>query len=406
MPKFVYQAMNDAGSQLKGTVEADSEEAALNQVAARGYIPLRVTMERSIGDNLRWQGLKRLLSPVKSPELILFTKQLRTLLRAGVPLIRLLQVLESQTDNVKLKDVIAAINMDVQEGASLYAAFRKHPKIFSPLYCGMVQAGESSGALPEVLDRLTYILEHEHRIRSDIRAALQYPIVVIVFLCIAFFVLLTFVIPKFVNIFSQAGLKLPLPTRISMGMYQFLDNHMVAIVIVILLMIVALVIALRTEGGKFMRDYINLRLPVLGALLIKGAMARFSSIFGILQASGVSVVESMRILTDTIGNRAISAEFTKIMGRLEEGRGIADPLRRSKYFTPIVTNMVAIGEESGNLEQLLSEIATHYDSELEYAMKKLSEAIGPILTIGLAAMIGFFALSIFLPMWDLMNIVR
>jgi type II secretory pathway component PulF len=346
------------------------------------------------------------LTPIKGPDLILFTKQLRTLLKAGVPIIKMLEVLENQTENLNLKQVIGTISQDINEGASLYDAFRKHPRAFSPLYCSMVRAGEASGALPEILDRLSYITEHEHKIKSDIKSALQYPIIVIAFLVIAFFVLLTFVIPKFVRIFTTAGIDLPLPTQICMMLYQFMSDFWYLLIGGVVALAVFINYYLRTEQGKFLFYSLVMKVPIMGPLFIKSAMSRFASIFAILQSSGITVLDAMKILYGTIGNAAISRELDEINERLEEGRGIAGPLRSAKYFPPMVINMVAIGEEAGNLDEMLNEISKHYDDELEYAMKKLSDAIGPILTVGLAAVVGFFALAIFLPMWDLTQMVK
>ena len=407
MTKFSYQAINESGSVISGVIEAESADMANSMLSARGYIPSQLTEKGPISTSaMNWQNIKKALSPIKPPDLILFTKQLKTLIQAGIPILRLLQVLENQTENLNLKSIIVTMARDIKEGSSLYDAFKKHPKAFSPLYCSMIHAGESSGALPEILDRLIYIIEHEHKIRSDIKAALQYPLIVVVFLVIAFFVLLTFVIPKFVVIFRSAGLDLPLPTQICMFLYNFLANNWYLLLAAIVVAIVSAVFYLRTDQGKYTRDVMLMHIPVVGPLFIKAAMSRFSSIFSILQSSGVAILDAMKILTTTIGNAAIAREFDLINERLEEGQGIAGPLKSAKYFTPIVINMVAIGEESGNLEEMLSEIAIHYDSELEYAMKKLSDAVGPLLTVGLAAVVGFFALAIFLPMWDLTKMVR
>jgi len=406
MKKYSYKAINENGEALGGYVEADSRESAINILNSRGFIPTEVTGTAGTDSGFGLERINELLSPVKAPELIIFSKQFRTMLKSGVPINKLLEVLEHQTENPTLKKTIASMNDDIKEGASLYDVFRKHPKVFSPLYSSMVRAGEASGALPEVLDRLAYILEHEHKVKSDVKSALQYPLIVIVFLGIAFFILLTFVIPKFVGVFLSAGIDLPLPTRICMGMYQFLSSYWVTMSVMIFLSISALVYYIRTESGRYMRDVFFMRLPILGKLFVKAAMSRFASIFSILQSSGVDILDSMKILSGTIGNSAIAREFANITNRLEEGRGIAEPLRESSYFTPIVVNMIAIGEESGNLDEMLGEISAHYDFELEYAMNKLSEAIGPILTVGLAAVVGFFALAIFLPMWDLTKVVH
>jgi type IV pilus assembly protein PilC len=406
MPIFSYQAIDGKGKTVSDVVEADSIEMANSIILARGYIPTGVISKGGVAPTFSWLGVKERLTPVRTPELILFTKQFRTMLRSGVSMMKLLQVLENQSENPVLKKIIYSMSQDIKDGSSLYHAFSKHPKTFSNLYCGMLRAGEASESLPDILDRVIYILDHEHRIKSDIKSALQYPIIVISFLMLAFFILLTFVIPKFVSIFIGAGLKLPIPTKICLFMYNLTINYWYLFVGGLFAIGALLIFYLKTEQGRFVRDAFLMRLPILGPLFVKATMSRFASIFSILQSSGVPVLESMTILSNTVGNSAVSREFDKIFDQLEEGRGISKPLESAKYFTPIVINMVAVGEESGNLDEMLKEVADHYDVEMEYAMKKLTDAIGPVLTIGLAAVVGFFALAIFLPMWDLVGIVK
>lgn len=406
MPKYSYQAIDGFGATVTDVVEADSIETVNDMILGRGLIPTAVSPIGGGPSAISFTRLKNWLKPVKAPELILFTKQLKTMLRAGVSMIKLLDVLESQAENPNLKKVIQTMSRNIQEGFSLHEAFSEHPGVFSPLYCGMVRAGEASGSLPEVLDRLTYIIEHENRIKSDIKAALQYPMIVIVLLTGAFFILLTFVIPRFVSIFLRTGVAIPLPTKICMLLYQVLIQYWYFPLAITIAAVVGLGYYFRTTQGKYMRDSLLMRIPVLGPMLIKAAMSRFASIFSILQSSGVSARDGMHILAGAIGNTAIAFEFNKINERLEEGRGISEPLRSAKYFTPIVVNMIAIGEESGNLDEMLKEVSDHYDIEMEYAMKQLSDAVGPLLTVGLAFVVGFFALAIFLPMWDLTKMVR
>lgn len=406
MPRYNFQAINENGNMFNDVVEADSIDIANDIIASRGFIPVSVSEAGSMGAGFSFVALKERFTPIRTAELILFTKQLKTMMRAGVSMVKILQVLENQTDNPNLKRIVGSILRDIQEGASLYDAFKKHPRVFSTLYCGMIQAGESSGALPEILDRLIYVMDHESKIKSDVKAALQYPIIVIVFLAVAFFVLLTFVIPKFVRLFTKSGIEIPIPTKICMGMYFFLTNYWYLLLAGLTVLIVAAVLYFRTDQGRYARDNLLLQIPVLGPLLVKAAMSRFASIFAILQTSGVGVLESMKMLSVTIGNYAISREFAQINERLEEGRGIAVPLSSSRYFPPMVISMIAIGEESGKLDEMLSEISQHYDVELEYAMKKISEAIAPVLTVGLAFVVGFFALAIFLPMWDLTKMAK
>lgn len=406
MPTFSYQAINESGKIISGEIEAASPGMANNALTARGFIPTKVVEKGQVVSGELFRKLKEKFTIINPAELILFTKQLKTMIRAGVPILKLLKVLENQTENIALRNMIMEIYEDIEEGSSLHDAFRKHPKAFSPLYCSMLRAGEASGALSEILERLIYILEHEHKVKSDIKSAFQYPIIVLAFLVIAFFVLLTFVVPKFVGIFTRANLVLPLPTKICMALYQLLSNYWFVLLLAVTAGIVFLRYYLKTDQGKYVRDAIFMEMPLMGPLFVKSAMARFSSIFSILQASGIPVLDCIRILSETIGNSAISREFDVVSSRLEEGRGLAEPLKSARYFPPLVINMIAIGEESDNLEEMLNEVAQHYDAEMEYAMKKVADSIAPILTIGLAVVVGFFALAIYLPMWDMSNMAR
>jgi type IV pilus assembly protein PilC len=253
---------------------------------------------------------------------------------------------------------------------------------------------------------LIYIIEHEARIRSDIKSALQYPIIVTIALVAAFFVLLTFVIPKFVSVFSKAGIVLPLPTKIAIMLYDFLSNYWYLLIGGVIALIIGLRSYLKTEQGQYVKDTIILRLPILGPLFVKASMSRFASIFGILQSSGVPIMTAMKILSGVIGNKAISGEFDRVRDQMKEGRGIAVPLSSAKYFPPMVVDMVAIGEETGNIEEMLRQVTIHYDDEVGYSVKRLSDLIGPVLVVGLAAVVGFFALAIFLPMWDLTKMTQ
>lgn len=406
MAVYSYQAINESGSTVTGTVEADSEGMAESIIVTKGYIPTKISAARGGANISLWTRIKESLGKVETKDLILFTKQFRSMLHAGIPIMRLLQVLETQTENKVLKLVIGQMAQDIKQGLTLYEATERHPAVFSPLYRNMVRAGELSGALPDVLSRLAYIIEHESMIKSDIKAALQYPKMVLIALGGAFFVLLTFVIPKFVTIFEKAGLTLPLPTKLAMLMYKVLAGYWYIIIFLAAAGFFGLRAYFKTPNGCLLKDSFLLRMPILGPLFNKAALSRFASIFAILHSSGVPVMTSMTILSGTIGNVAIAREFDRVREKMSEGQGIAKPLGTAKYFTPMVVDMIAIGEESGNIEDMLREITTHYDEEVSYAVKGLSDSIGPILIVGLAAVVGFFAVAIFLPMWDLTKIVK
>ena len=406
MPKYSYKAINETGGRATGVIEADSPDAAGNILAGRGFIPLKISEQEGILLPSALVSLKNKMVSAKAQDLIVFTKQFKTMTKAGVPTLKLLQVLENQTENKNLKKIAGSMIQDITRGESLFNIFKKHPETFSNLYCSMVRAGEASGKLPEVLERLIYIIEHEDKLKSDIKAALTYPVIVVFFLIAAFFILLTLVIPKFVNIFLRSGVEIPVPTKICILMYQFLTGYWYIVAGIIVTVVISMFYYLRTERGRYALDALMMKIPLLGPMFVKSAMSRFASIFAILQSSGVNALNSLKILAGTVNNRAIAREFELISDRLEKGRGIAEPLKSAKYFTPMVTNMVAIGEETGNLDEMLEEISDHYDAELEYNIKRLSEAIGPILTIGLAVVVGFFAFSVFLPMWDMVKMVR
>jgi type IV pilus assembly protein PilC len=235
---------------------------------------------------------------------------------------------------------------------------------------------------------------------------LRYPTIVLVALVGAFVGLLTFVIPTFANVFMRAGLTLPWPTKIAMMMYAFMSHYWYYIFGIILAIVIGLRFYFKTSNGKFFRDSFLLDMPIVGPVFQKAALSRFASIFAILQTSGVPIMQTLTILSATMGNEALTRTFDKVRDRIKEGAGIAIPLKSAKYFTPMVVDMIAIGEESGKIDEMMRAVATHYDAEVEYAVKGLSESITPILIVGLAAIVGFFALAVFMPMWDLTKMIK
>lgn len=404
---FTYKALDDLGNEVTGEITAKSEQHAMEMIAQKGQIPESVKKKTvSPGKSWKTSTFDKLIFSVNSRDIILFTMQFKTLLNSGISIIQIFQILEEQTENQKLSAVCIEIIKDLREGSSLFNAFSRHNTVFSNLYCTLIKAGELSGALPGILERLVFILEHEDKIKSDIKFAIRYPLIVILFLTIAFFVLLTFVVPKFVTLFQEAGIELPLPTKICMFLYLSLNHYWYYILGVAIAASIVLFRFIQTEKGKYTRDSLLMEVPFVGKLLIKATMSRFASIFSILQLSGISVLESLKILADTLNNKAIAKEFDKVNELLVEGRGIAAPLVKARYFPAMVVNMIAIGEQSGTLDDTLAEISKHYDVEVEYATKTFSEALGPALVIGLAAVVGFFAFAIFLPMWDLTKMVQ
>ncbi len=405
MPTFTYKAIDQTGAFVVGNLEAESMVAAQELLSQGDLIPTEVKEGVTVKSNKAnlWHNLT---TSMRQEELILFTKQMRSMLRAGISIVKVFDIISQQSENPLLRDTLAEMSEDVQAGSNLFDAFRKHPRVFPNLYCSLVNAGESSGNLPEILDRVVYIMEHEHKVKGDIKGALAYPKIVVIALVFAFFFLLTFVIPKFVTVFEKANLDLPLPTKICIAMYTGLTVYWPVLIGGAAAIFFGLTAFIKTPGGNLLKDQLLLKMPIIGNLFLKTAMSRFSSILTILLSSGVTILNAIIIISETIGNAAIIKEFDRLRDQMAEGHGIAKPLRTAKYFPPMVVNMVAIGEESGRLEEMLQEIAKHYDEEVEYAAKGLAEAVGPILIVALTVVVGFFAMAIFLPIWDLTKMVK
>lgn len=401
MSTYRYEAVNDGGKTVAGVIEAESMDHANDLLGARGLTPISMRDETAAAAGPRWQKIALLFNAVHPEELILYTKQLSTMLKAGIPILRVVDILENQSENPRLKDISRQIGLDVRSGTTFSRSLRRHPDVFSELYCSMVQAGEASGALPQILQRLIYIITHEYQVKTEIRSVLQYPLIVLVSLVAAFVGLITFVIPQFAKVYAKVKVELPFPTRVCLVLSKLFNEQWPALLLGLVVAVLAVFLILRTAPGRYGWDRLKLHVPLIGPLLLKSALSRFASIFSILQASGVGILDALKILSGTIGNAAISRELEGVQVHLEQGHGVARPLMAAKYFTPMLINMVAVGEEAGNLDEMLREVSLHYDSEVEYATRRLTTAMGPVLIVAMAFLVGFFALAVYMPMWDL-----
>ncbi len=405
MKTFLYQAVDPHGRLHQGNIVAEEISDANKQLHLRNLNPVLIQPVLAP----RQKSLSQILEQkrrVTTHDLILYTKQLVTMIRVGIPISEGLTILQDQTEHPRLQKVSRDLRFDVQDGLSFSEALEKHPKIFSELYCTIVTAGEKSGTLPAAMDRLLYLIEHEASVKAEVKAALRYPLMVVAALVVAFVIMLGFVIPSFASFFDRAGLELPLPTKICLQLSAFLTSHGWLLGIALLAAIFLARFALGLPGAKLWRDTFLLRIPIIGPVLVKSAMSRFASVFAILQSSGIMVLEALDILSQSIGNSAISTQFLRLRESLKEGQGISVPLRAARYFPPLLVSMVAIGEETGRLDEMLRNISAHYDMELRHNIKKMTDSIGPILIVALLVIIGFFALAIYLPMWDLAQMAK
>lgn len=394
---YTYTARDKFGERLRGSMESTAPDLVAFHLRELGYFPIQVA-ERSEPLLEKWRALSR---RVKPKELITFSRQLATLFGAHLPLTTSLEAMESQTENPQLKSVIAAIRQDISSGSSLSEAMKKHPKIFAELYVNMVKAGESSGTLDKVMNRLATLAEKEGEMRGKVKSATRYPIIVLSIIPLAFIALVTFVMPKFQSVFSKAGAALPLPTRILIGSNVFLTEYWFILVGIVLGAAVLIRRQLATEHGRAQWDRWKIRLPIVGPLVLKGSLSRFTRVFATLEASGVPILQTLAISSKTVGNRAISQVIDRVAESVKEGKGLGTPLRQSAFFPPVVTQMISIGEESGQMEEMLLKVSDYFDSEVEEAVKGLISAIEPLLIVAMAGVALLFAMGIFLPMWEL-----
>lgn len=401
MVMFRYKAVDAKGTTVTDVMQAETPDEVSERLSARALTPISVVTDKRKQPKTRSDSIS---GHVRPEELVLLTTQLSTMLRAGIPILRVFEILENESENKTLGGICGRIAGEVRAGSSLFAALNRFPKVFPPLYVNMVRAGERSGTLPQVLARLIYVLQHENKVRTEIRSVLQYPIMVVVVLFGSMGILLTTVVPRFARIYASAGILLPLPTRICITLSNVLRDQGALVLAGIVFLIVAGVLSRRTARGKYLQDRFLLAIPYVGTVVIKAALSRFASVFSILQASGVGMLESIDILTGTLANSAMVHHFRAVQGKVEHGQGLSRPLAGHPFFTPMFVSMVAVGEETGKLDEMLREIANHYDAEVEYATKKLTGAIGPFLIVILAAVVGFFALAVYLPMWDIAQI--
>ncbi len=401
MHHFQFRAINDNGQFIEDVMEASSTGAVAEKLDSWGYVPLKIKETKESTSKLFGSKEK-----VKIDDVVLFTRQLHTLLKAGVPLLSSLEALMDQGTNVAFQNVVQDIYLTIEGGRSFSDALSQHPTVFPKLYVSSIKAGELSGQLDDVLGRMAEVLEHEKNTRDKLKSAMRYPIIVVIALIIAFVVLIVLVVPRFASMFSQLGAQLPLPTRMLIATSKFLQHDLHFISLGVFLAYMGFKRFIKTPKGRLWWDEQILKVPVFGDLMMKNALSRFSKMFETLNRSGLPILQTLEIVAETVGNEKIGQEVRKISDGVQRGEGIARPMRRSKIFPTLVVRMVAIGEQSGSMEEMLSTISNHYDLEVDYAIKNMTSMIEPMLTVVLGVFILFLALSIFLPMWNVMSLIH
>jgi type IV pilus assembly protein PilC len=403
MPLFEYTARNAANGQIqKGQVEVKSREEVSAYLRKNKMILVSVReapKKISLGGAL---GKAR----VKTRDIVIFTRQFATMINAGLPLVQSLTILSEQTENKTLKEVTKAVVHDVEAGNTLADAFSKHPKAFSGLYVNMVAAGEAGGILDTILIRLATFLEKSDALIRKVKGAMIYPAVIFSVAIIAISVLLIFVIPTFQSMFASVNMELPLPTRVVIGMSQVLIGFWWAIIGVMAGMVFGLKKYYATTGGQRQIDGIMLKAPVLGDILRKSAVSRFTRTLGTLISSGVSILDGLEITAKTAGNMVVHDAVMESRQSIAGGETISAPLERSKVFPPMVISMIAVGEQTGGLDEMLTKIADFYDEEVDVAVSSLLSLMEPVMIVVLGVIVGGMVVAMYLPIFDMMNAVQ
>lgn len=405
MATFAYKARDERGLLVQGNIEAATHRDAMMQLDSMGYIPVSAKEAGSASTASIDDFLLR-FQRVKYDDLIFFTRQFRTVVRSAIPIVSGLRALGEQTANQRLHKAINNVAQDIDKGSSLSDALARQKGVFSEIYVSMVRSGETSGNLEEVLDRLSALLEFQMRTKETVKSAMRYPTFVVITLITAFITLVNVVVPKFVPMFKSSKVALPLPTQILLVINDIFQKYTVAVVVVLAALIVAFFLYKRTAAGKYTIDVIKLKIPLIGVIILKTCMSRFAFTLENLVSSGVPIIRTLDIVSRTVGNEFIARKVLDISESIEKGKGISRPLKDAKIFPPLVIHLISTGEETGSLEEMLREISTHYDREVTYTVNRLSAYIEPILTVGLAGMVLFLALAIFMPWWDMMKAMR
>jgi general secretion pathway protein F len=406
VPVYEYRALNASGRSIKGIVDADSSRAARLKLRRSGIYPIELHEEADAQSEKRDFDVLRFLRRIKLQEVAIMVRQLSTLLSAGLPLVESLTAVIEQVPNPALKKIGTQVRERVNEGSSLADAFAQHPRIFSPLFVNMTRAGERSGALEIVLERLADFTENQVAFRHKISAAMVYPILMTFVGIGVLGFLLGYVIPTVTQIFEDLKQGLPLPTLILMTMSDGLRRFWWVGVVVVALILLGIDRYSRTEGGRLVLDRIKLKAPIFGALALKIAIARFTRTLAILLKSGVPVLTSMDIVKNVVNNRVLMQVIEDARDNIREGQDIAPPLRRSQLFPPLATHMIAVGEKSGKLEDMLLRVADAFETDVETTVQGLTALIEPLMILLMGSIIGFIALSILLPIFQINQIVK
>ena len=401
MPAFTYTARALNGDLRTATIEAPNRDDVITQLRKQRLNVVKIDEKKDADRTKKKKGGK-----ISMRDIVIFTRQFSTMINAGLPLVQALDILAKQSENPALKDVTNAVVFDVESGNTVADAFRKHPNAFSDLYVNMVAAGEAGGILDTILMRLATFMEKNDALVRKVKGAMIYPGVISSVAAIAISVLLIFVIPTFERMFASVGLALPLPTRVVIAMSKFLTGYWWAVIAAGVALVYFTKNYYASSNGRLVIDRLMLKAPVLGDVLRKSAVSRFTRTLGTLIGSGVSILEGLEITAKTAGNRVISDAIMESRASIAGGETIAAPLQKSKVFPPMVISMIAVGEQTGGLDEMLSKIADFYDEEVDAAVSNLLSLMEPVMIVFLGVVVGGMVVAMYLPIFDMINAVQ
>lgn len=400
MPKFNFNVRDRFGKNITGTVTMDSRDQLIERLRDQGYFVNKIT---EIGENTLYERIDRAiqrLSPIKLKDLSIFSRLMSTMINAGLPILRSLRIIVKQTENTHLAEILQNVAKMVEEGYSLSHAMGQHPKVFDILMVNLIKSGEESGSLDIVLDRIAMDMEREIEIRQNVQAGIRYPIIILSAAALIVGLIMIFVVPKFVEIFRDMDATLPTMTLILIKISNVVVHGAPFLVAGIFLLIIGSKYASNFPFFNRMKDAFQLKIPVFGFLLRRISLSRFSRTFAILLKSGVPIIKSLTVVEETVGNAVIAAAVAKAKISIKEGERISYPLEETGEFPPMVIDMIAVGEETGCLDDMLQKISDFYDREVDYTIDAFTTMIEPILITIMGVVIGFIVIALYLPLFS------
>lgn len=403
MATFVYKVRDRRGKVFTGNMDGENREVVASRLQEMDYFITSVSEKKK---NLLFSNQTTLFQNIKLRDLTIFYRQFATMVNAGLTLVNSLDILTEQVENKALSDIVKIVKSDIEAGFTLSNAMAKHPQVFSELYISMVRAGEVGGVLDEILKKIADLMEKEFAIKQKIKSAMAYPSFVIGAAALMTIFMLTFILPQFVGVFAQFGGELPALTQFFVTLTYLFNKYWYIFFMIIVGLIFAFLAYTKTTNGKFNFDKFKLNAPVFGEINSKGAIARFTRIFGTLIKSGVPILEALSVSSNAIGNLVISKAVLDAKTKIKEGQSISGPLAASGVFPPMVTQMIMVGEESGELEEMLVNVANFYDQEVDRTVEKLTAIIEPLMMVFIGLTIGTMIIAMYLPIFNMVNLIQ